>query len=218
MKNIIFIAPPASGKGTQSSLISQEYGIPHISIGEIMRGARDKNTEIGRIIIKCQDERTLVPLDITLKLIKERLNSDDCKDGYVLDGFPRNLEQAVEYDKIMSNINKNIDVVIYMDIDRELALKRTLSRRICSKCGQTYNLLVENLRPLVENFCDKCGHELCIRTDDNVDTFNKGFDLYLEQTTPLIHYYEKRGILRKIKIEDEDLVQDVFNKIKSIIG
>ena len=218
MKNIIFIAPPASGKGTQSSLISQEYGIPHISIGEIMRGARDKNTEIGRIIIKCQDERTLVPLDITLKLIKERLNSDDCKDGYVLDGFPRNLEQAVEYDKIMSNINKNIDVVIYMDIDRELALKRTLSRRICSKCGQTYNLLVENLRPLVENFCDKCGLERCIRTDYNVDTFNKGFDLYIEQITPLIHYYEKRGILRKIKIEDEDLVQDVFNKIKSIIG
>ena len=139
MKNIIFIAPPASGKGTQSKLISQEYNIPHISIGEIMRGARDANTEEGRIIIECQDERKLVPLDITLELIKTRLNSDDCDSGYILDGFPRNLEQAIEYDKILSNINKNIDLVIYMDIDYELALNRTLSRRICSKCGETYN-------------------------------------------------------------------------------
>lgn len=218
MKNIIFVAPPASGKGTQSGLVSKEYGIPHISIGEIMRGARDANTEIGRIIIECQDERKLVPLDITLKLIKERLNSDDCDNGYILDGFPRNLEQAIEYDKILLDINKNIDIVIYMDIDRDLALKRTLSRRICSKCGETYNLLDDSLRPLVDNICNKCGHELSTRTDDNVDTFNKGFDIYLEQTTPLIHYYEKRGILRKVKIENSDSVEDVFNKIKSIIG
>lgn len=218
MKNIIFIAPPASGKGTQSRLISNEYKIPHISIGEIMRGARDPNTEIGRIIIECQDERKLVPLDITLKLIKTRLNSDDCDNGYILDGFPRNLEQALEYDKILSNINKNIDLVIYMDIDYELALRRTLSRRICSKCGETYNLLDDSLKPLVDNTCNKCGSELSTRSDDNVDTFNKGFNLYLEETLPLIHYYEKRGILRKIKIESTDTVQDIFNKLKSIIG
>ena len=218
MKNIIFIAPPASGKGTQSRLISHEYKIPHISIGEIMRGARDANTEIGRIIIECQDERKLVPLDITLKLIKTRLNSDDCDNGYILDGFPRNLEQAIEYDKILSNINKNIDLVIYMDIDRELALKRTLSRRICSKCGETYNLLDDTLKPLVDNTCNKCGSELSTRSDDNEVTFNKGFDLYLEETLPLIYYYEQRGILRKIKIESTDTVQDIFNKLKSIIG
>ena len=114
MKNIIFIAPPASGKGTQSKLISQTFNIPHISIGEIMRAFRDPNTEIGRIIIKCQDERRLVPLDITLKLIKERLNSDDCNNGYILDGFPRSIEQAMEYDDILKEINKTIDVVIYM--------------------------------------------------------------------------------------------------------
>ena len=218
MKNIIFIAPPASGKGTQSKLISDEYKIPHISIGEIMRGARDVNTEIGRIIIECQDERKLVPLDITLELIKKRLNSDDCDNGYILDGFPRNLDQAIEYDKILSNINKNIDLVIYMDIDYELALKRTLSRRICSKCGETYNLLDNSLKPLVDNICNKCGYELSVRSDDNEVTFNKGFNLYLEETLPLIHYYEQRGILRKIKIESTDSVQDIFNKLKSIIG
>ena len=218
MKNIIFIAPPASGKGTQSKLISQEYNIPHISIGEIMRGARDANTEVGRIIIECQDERKLVPLDITLELIKTRLNSDDCDSGYILDGFPRNLEQAIEYDKILSNINKSIDLVIYMDIDYELALKRTLSRIICSKCGETYNLLDEKLKPLVDNICNKCGHVLSTRSDDNEVTFNKGFNLYLEETLPLVCYYEQRGILRKIKIESTDTVQDVFNKIKSIIG
>lgn len=218
MKNIIFIAPPAAGKGTQSKLISQEYSIPHISVGDIMRGARDANTEIGRIIIKCQDERKLVPLDITLKLIKERLNSNDCDNGYILDGFPRSLEQALEYDKILSSINKNIDIVIYMDIDKELALKRTLSRRICLKCGMTYNLLDDKLKPIVDNVCDKCGNKLDLRTDDNVQIFNKGFEVYLEETLPLIHYYEQRGILRKIKIESTDTVQDVFNKIKSIIG
>ena len=106
MINIIFIAPPAAGKGTQAKLLSQSFNIPHISIGEIMREARDPNTEVGRIIIKCQDDRILVPLDITLKLIKDRLSSEDCNNGYILDGFPRSLEQAYEYDKILKSLNK----------------------------------------------------------------------------------------------------------------
>jgi len=218
VKNIIFIAPPASGKGTQSKLISQTYSIPHISVGEIMREYRNPETEIGRIIIKCQDERSLVPLDITLKLIKMRLSNDDCSNGYILDGFPRSMEQAIEYDKILKSINKEIDVVIHMEIDKDLALKRTLSRRICSKCGETYNLLIDNLKPINDNICDKCGCQLTMRSDDNEDTFIKGFNTYLEQTKPLVDYYKKRGILRELTVEEEDLVQDVFSKIKSIIG
>ena len=218
MKNIIFIAPPASGKGTQSKLISNTYNIPHISTGEIMRDSRNPNTDIGKIIIKCQDERKLVPLDITLKLIQERLSNNDCNNGYILDGFPRSIEQALEYDKMLKAINKEIDLVIYMEIDKDIALKRTLNRRICSSCGATYNLLIDDLKPKNDDFCDDCGSKLTTRTDDNEITFEKGFNTYLEETKPLVEYYKQRGILKEIKIEEKDSVQDVFDKIKSIIG
>lgn len=218
MQNIIFIAPPAAGKGTQSKLISQTFNIPHISIGEIMRESRNPNTEVGQIIIKCQDERALVPLDITMKLLMERLSKNDCDNGYILDGFPRSLEQALEYEKVLSSLNKDVGVVIYMDIDKDVALRRTMSRMVCSSCGETYNLEIDNLKPKVDGICDKCGCDLKIRTDDNIDTFIKGFNTYIEQTKPLIDYYQKRGILKELKINENDSVQDVFCKIKSIIG
>lgn len=218
MKNIIFIAPPAAGKGTQSKLISKEFNIPHISIGEIMREYRNPNTEIGRIIIKCQDERALVPNEITFKILQDRLSKSDCNNGYILDGFPRSMEQALEYDNILRNLNKKIGNVIYMDIDKEVALKRTLSRVVCSKCGETYNLENINLKPKKDGICDKCGCDLKVRTDDNESTFLKGFETYLNQTKPLIDYYNQRGILIQIKIEEQDSILDVFNKIKSIIG
>ena len=218
MINIIFIAPPAAGKGTQAKLISQSFNIPHISIGEIMREARDSNTEVGRIIIKCQDDRILVPLDITLKLIKDRLSEEDCNNGYILDGFPRSLEQAYEYEKILKSLNKDAGLVIYMDIDKESALKRTLSRVVCSSCGETYNLLTDYLKPRKDGICDKCGSSLKTRSDDNERTFIKGFETYIEKTKPLIEYYKEKGLLREVEIKESDSVQDVFNKIKSIIG
>lgn len=218
MKNIIFIAPPAAGKGTQSKLISETYNIPHISIGDIMREARDPNTEVGKIIIKCQDERRLVPLNITLDLLKERLNKDDCKDGYILDGFPRSLEQASEYEKILTVLNKDLGVVIYLDIDKDLALERTLSRIVCPKCGESYNLLVDNLKPQVDGICDKCGNSLQTRTDDNKETFIKGFDTYINETSPLIEYYKNKNVLKEIKVSKEKSAQDIFNKIKEIIS
>lgn len=218
MKNIIFIAPPAAGKGTQSKLISQNYNIPHISIGDIMREARNPDTEVGKIIIKCQDERALVPLNITLDLMKERLTKEDCNNGYILDGFPRSLEQAYEYDKILASLNKDIGVVIFMDIDKDLALERTLSRVICPKCGATYNLLVDNLKPKSNGICDKCGESLKIRTDDNEKTFIKGFDTYMKETSPLIEFYQNKGVLKTIKVSKEKSAQDIFNQIKQIIS
>lgn len=218
MKNIIFIAPPAAGKGTQSKLISQTYNIPHISIGDIMREARNPDTEVGKIIIKCQDERALVPLNITLDLMKERLTKEDCNNGYILDGFPRSLEQAYEYDKILASLNKDIGVVIFMDIDKDLALERTLSRVICPKCGATYNLLVDNLKPKSNGICDKCGESLKTRTDDNEKTFIKGFDTYMKETTPLIEFYQNKGVLKTIKVSREKSAQDIFNQIKQIIS
>ena len=217
MKNIIFIAPPAAGKGTQAKLVSQEYNIPHISIGEIMRNARNPETEIGRIIIKCQDERTLVPLDITLKLIKDRLSQSDCNNGYILDGFPRSIEQAHEYNKILKELNKEIGVVIFMDIDKETALKRTLSRVICPTCGETYNLLIENLKPKKENTCDKCGNNLKVRSDDNEKTFIKGFETYINSTVDLIDYYQNLGCLYKLNVKDKS-VEEVFEEVKRVLN
>ena len=218
MKNIIFIAPPAAGKGTQSKLISEAYNIPHISLGDIMREARDPNTEVGKIIIKCQDERRLVPLNITLDLLKERLNKTDCKNGYILDGFPRSLEQAYEYEKILTDLNKNLGVVIYLDIDKDLALERTLSRIVCPKCGESYNLLVDDLKPQTDGICDKCGNSLKTRTDDNKETFIKGFDTYINETSPLIEYYKNKQVLKEIKVNKEKSAQDIFNQIKEIIS
>ena len=218
MKNIIFIAPPAAGKGTQSKLVSQAYNIPHISIGDIMRSARDPNTEIGKIIIKCQDERKLVPLDITLNLLKTRITKEDCNNGYILDGFPRNLEQAYEYEKILKSLNKEIGVVIFLDIDKNLALERTLSRMICPSCGATYNLLNEKLKPKKEGICDKCNSNLTTRTDDNKNTFIKGFNTYMKETLPLIEYYQNKGVLKIIKVNKNKSIQDIFNQIKEIIS
>ena len=216
MKNIIFIAPPAAGKGTQAKLVSEEYNIPHISIGEIMRNARNPETEIGRTIIKCQDERKLVPLDITLKLIKERLSQDDCDNGYILDGFPRSLEQALEYNKILEELNKEIGAVIFMDIDKETALKRTLSRVVCPSCGETYNLLIDNLKPKKDGICDKCGSDLKVRSDDNENAFIKGFDTYINSTLELIEYYEKLGCLYRLDVRDKS-VHDVFEEVKKVL-
>lgn len=218
MKNIVFIAPPAAGKGTQSKLISEFYHIPHISLGDMMRDARDSNTEVGRIIMKCQDERMLVPLDITLGLLKDRLAREDCGNGYILDGFPRNLKQAYEYDKILENLNKEIGIVIFMDIDRDLALERTLGRVVCPKCGSTYNLLVDSLKPKMDGICNKCGSDLKIRTDDNESTFIKGFDTYMKETLPLIEFYQKKGVLKKIEVRKEKSAQDIFNEIKQLVN
>lgn len=217
MKNIILLAPPAAGKGTQGKLISETYHIPTISIGEIMRASRNPETEIGRIIIECQDNRKLVPLDITLKLMKERINEPDCANGYILDGFPRSIEQAIEYEKMLKEIDKDIGVVIFMDIDKDLAFKRTMSRIVCPNCGKTYNLLVPELKPQLENVCDDCHSDLKRRSDDNEETFYKGFNTYMENTFDLIKYYEDKNILRRVTVNENTMPEDLFKQIKEII-
>lgn len=217
MKNIILIAPPAAGKGTQAKLIHDFYQIPNISLGEIMRHARDDSTEIGRTIIECQDKRMLVPLPITLKLIRERILKEDCVNGYVLDGFPRTVEQAMNYDQMLAEMGKEIGHVIFLDIDKELALKRTLGRLVCSNCGQNYNLYFENMLPKEEGICDCCHHALSKRTDDNEETFYKGFQTYVDNTIDLIQYYEKKHILSRIKILEDETPEGLFQKIKEIL-
>jgi adenylate kinase len=218
MKNIIFIAPPAAGKGTQSKLVSEEYNIPHISTGDLLRDEVASGSVLGHFLKEEMDRGGLISDDTMVNLLRTRITQVDCNDGYILDGYPRNVEQARIYDNMIQELGKEIGIVIFIDIDRELALKRTMGRLVCSACGTSYNKNILELSPKIDGFCDKCGHTIQVRSDDCAETFTNRFDTYLEQTKPLIDYYKERGILREIKLEEQDSVQDVFSKIKSIIG
>ena len=218
MKNIIFIAPPAAGKGTQSKLISAEYNIPHISTGDLLRDEIKSGSSLGKEMQAVIDEGKLVSNDIIVKLLRERISRVDFNNGYILDGYPRNIEQAEIYKDLLSELKKDIGVVIFMDIDKELALSRTENRLICSFCGASYNTSVAELSPTIEGICDKCGHTLRARTDDNKETFLNRFNTYLIETSPLIDYYNRLGILRIIKVNENDSAQDIFNEIKKIIN
>lgn len=218
MKNIIFIAPPAAGKGTQSKLISQEYNIPHISTGDLLRDEIASGSPLGSELKAEMDQGNLISNDIIVTLLRNRISRVDCNNGYILDGYPRNVEQAKIYKDLLSELRKDIGIVIFMNIDKDLALKRTLSRTICSSCGTSYNNNVMELRPRIDGICDKCGHTLKVRSDDNKDTFLNRFDTYIRETNPLINYYEELGILKRIEIHESDSAQNIFNKIKNIIN
>lgn len=218
MKNIIFIAPPAAGKGTQSKLISAEYNIPHISTGDLLRDEVASGSNLGKMLKQEIDQGGLISDDIMVNLLRTRINQVDCNNGYILDGYPRNLEQAKIYDNLMQELGKDIGIVIVMDIDENLALQRTLNRVVCTACGSSYNKEVPELNPKIDGFCDKCGHILEVRSDDSAETFVNRFETYLRETKPLIEYYKQRGILREIKIEADASTQDIFEKIKLLIN
>lgn len=215
MKSIIFVAPPAAGKGTQARLVSEKYGIPHISTGDLLRAARDGNDEYSKIICKLQDEGKLVPDEIVLELLKERLEQFDCKNGYILDGFPRNLEQAKHYDEMLSNINMKLGNVIVINLDKEVAEKRILGRLVCPKCGAVYNNASESTKPIKDNICNNCSTTLVHRNDDDVTTYGVRYQTYLDDTAPLIDYYQNHGVISYVdgnKSKDE-----IFNEIIAII-
>ncbi len=215
--NIIFIAPPAAGKGTQSKLVSAEYNIPHISTGDLLRDEINSGSELGNRIIDDMNSGVLVSNDVIVRLLRNRISEVDCNNGYILDGFPRNVEQAKIYQDLLNELRIDVGLVIYLDIEKDLALSRSLSRVICSSCGASYNNNVEELRPKLDGICDKCGHALKVRDDDTKEVFLKRFDTFIAETKPLIDYYSSQGMLRDIKIEENDSAQDIFNKIKNII-
>ena len=217
MKNIIFIAPPAAGKGTQAKLLAEKYNIPHISTGDLLREEASKSTDLGIKIKEIMKSGALVSDDVITELLKNRLLKDDCNNGYILDGYPRNLEQAKTYDELLKTINKELGVVIFLDIDRELAMKRTLSRIVCSNCGTSYNLIVEALRPKKENICDKCNNELKVRSDDNEETFINRFDTYIDKTQSLIDYYENKNVLKVVKVLEDLSALEIFKEIEGIV-
>jgi adenylate kinase len=200
---IIFFGPPGSGKGTYASRIGPKLGIPHISTGDIFRAAIESGSELGREAEKYMKEGKLVPDDVVIGIIKDRLKQDDCKNGFILDGYPRTREQAIALDEIT-----DIDIVINLILPDDIIVEKTLARRICKKCGAIYNVADINrdgvhMPPLltkIEGICDKCGGKVIQRKDDNEKTIRDRLQIYRDQSEPLIEYYEEKGLLKKVKV------------------
>lgn len=216
MKNIMFIAPPAAGKGTQAELVVKKYHIPHISTGDILREISKEDSEIGNYVKETLASGKLVKDEITYQLIEDRLKKEDCKNGYIIDGFPRNLEQANEYDRILENLNYDIGNVILIDIDKKTLEKRITGRRLCEDCGTIYNINDENSSPKVESVCDNCGGKLYQRSDDNLEAFETRYEMYLEKTAPIIDYYRNKGVLKEVN--GNDSVENIFKTIDELIN
>ena len=210
--NIILIAPPAGGKGTQSELICSKYNIAHISTGDLLRKeVANGNTELKSIM----DAGMLVKDEIIFDLIRKYISSPECANGYLLDGFPRNVSQAIEYDKILEELGKDIGYVIELDIDKDLAAKRISGRRSCPKCGATYNIYFDGMKPNKEGICNNCGESLTQRDDDNEETYITRYNTYLEKTSPLIDYYKNKGVL--YTVDANGTVEETFENIEEIL-
>ncbi len=210
MKNIIFIAPPAAGKGTQSEMLTNNFNYEHISTGDMLREEIKADTELGKSIKNIIDEGKLVSDDIIIALIRKKLSEIKGK-PFILDGFPRTLSQAESLDSIVDNDYE----VIYLDIDKETAIKRIEGRLTCS-CGASYNINEEAFRPQVEGICDKCGSKLVKRDDDNALAFAVRYDTFLENTKPLYEYYEKKNKLHVIDVNKD--ASEIFDEISRIVA
>lgn len=216
MKNIMFIAPPAAGKGTQADYIKEKYHIPHISTGDILRDIAKENSEIGNYVAETLSSGELVKDDITYKLIEQRLSRPDCKNGFIIDGFPRNYEQALAYDEILKNLGYKIGAVIVIDVDKKILEKRITGRRVCSSCHEVYNINDENNRPKLESICDECGGKLYQRADDNIEAFENRYETYHKKTEPIIKHYEEQNVL--YRIDGNETKEKVSKQIDEIIN
>lgn len=215
MKNIIFIAPPAAGKGTQAKMLSEKYNIPHISTGDLLREEVKKGTALGQEAEGLMKAGKYVPDELIIKLISNRITEPDCENGYILDGFPRTKVQAEKYAELLKELGKDLGVVIYIDIDKDMAIKRACSRITCPKCGRIYNKYSNEMKPKVEGMCDDCNVKLTQRADDTEETFVKRFDEYMTKTMPLYDYYKDLGVLKTIKAYESKF--DTFNEAVKVL-
>lgn len=216
MKNVILIAAPAAGKGTEAARLKEQYNMVHISTGDLLRNAVSKGDERGNMINELITNGKFVSDDIVLELLKEKILEPSCENGYILDGFPRNIEQAIAYDKILGEINRDIGVVIVLDIDKEIAKSRISGRYSCSKCGKVYNINNAEMIPMNEGLCDICNIELTRRSDDNPDTYEERYNTYLEKTEPLISYYDKKGIVYHVDAGKSS--EETHKQVVKILG
>lgn len=210
---IIMLGAPGAGKGTQAKRIAEKYGIPHISTGDIFRANIKNQTELGMKAKSYMDQGALVPDELTLELIMDRFTNDDCKNGYVLDGFPRTIPQAEALTKALADKKDAVDYAINVDVPDEAIVSRMSGRRACLACGGTYHIKFNPTK--VEGICDACGGELVLRNDDKPETVQKRLDVYHEQTQPLIDYYQTQNILKEV---DGTLpMEEVFQAIIAIL-
>ena len=210
---IIMLGAPGAGKGTQAKMIAEKYGIPHVSTGDIFRANIKNGTELGMEAKKYMDQGLLVPDELTVKILLDRVAQADCEKGYVLDGFPRTIPQAEVLDKALTELGDAIDYAINVDVPDENIVKRMSGRRACVTCGATYH--IEHVPPKKEGICDKCEAELILRDDDKPETVLNRLKVYHDQTQPLIDFYSAKGVLKSVDGTVD--MQDVFSAIIAIL-
>ena len=210
----VLLGPPGAGKGTQAVRLVEKYEIPHISTGDIFRKNIKEGTELGKKAQEYMNAGALVPDELVVDLVKDRLQQDDCKNGFLLDGFPRTIFQAEKLDEFLSESNLKMDIVINLKVEKEALIKRLTGRRVCKDCGASYHIV--NIPPKKEGVCDICGGELIQRKDDNIETVENRINVYEEQTAPLIGYYKEAGSL--VDFDGEASLDEVFDAIVQAIG
>lgn len=211
---IILLGPPGAGKGTQAKLISEKFSIPHISTGDIFRKNISEKTPLGIEAKTYMDNGKLVPDEVTIGIVKDRLMEDDCKNGFLLDGFPRTVKQAEALDSFLNDNEQKIDTALLIDVPKEFILERMTGRRVCSKCGASYHIKFNPSK--IEGKCDVCDGALIQRKDDTEATVKERLDVYDRQTQPLIQYYKDQNILSSVKGTEE--ITKVFDKICNVLG
>lgn len=211
---IILLGPPGAGKGTQAAGIVEKYNIPHISTGDIFRKNIKEGTDLGRKAKEYIDQGLLVPDELTVGLVTDRITQADCKNGFMLDGFPRNVAQAEHLDAFLHQVNISLDKVVNIEVDKSILVGRAVGRRICKSCGATYH--VEFNPPKVEGVCNVCQGELYQRADDTEETVSKRIQVYLDETKPLVDYYSSQGIIANIN--GQQSINTVFEDIVNALG
>lgn len=211
--NIILLGPPGAGKGTQAKMLVNEFGLPHISTGDMFRAAIKQGTEVGLKAKAIMDAGQLVPDEITIDIVQARLGQSDCVSGFLLDGFPRTVPQAQALDRILERFGCSLDAAVNIDVDNETIITRMAGRRICRQCGASYHL--EFNPPRETGKCDQCGGELYQRSDDSEETVANRLKVYTQQTEPLLTYYQKQGLV--INIDGNQEMAMVFKDIYNIL-
>jgi len=211
---LILLGAPGAGKGTQAVILAEEFKVPHISTGDIFRNNIKNGTELGKKAKEYMDKGLLVPDEITIEIVKDRLKQDDCKDGFILDGFPRTIPQAEYLDKVLNELNAPLDKVLNISVSDEIIVDRMSGRRTCTSCGASYHVI--NNPPKKEGVCDNCGADIIQRADDKEETVKQRLKTYHEQTEPLIDYYKKQGKL--VTVNGENKIDDTKKEALKVLG